>query len=68
MLLDSSNRADSPTTRMYGGTQLGLSIAKELTQLMGGSLSLTSEPDKGSSFEFSLLFQPGAQLPRENRL
>jgi signal transduction histidine kinase len=68
LLLDYSKPKSTPTTRKYGGTQLSLSIARELTQLMGGSLSLTSKPDQGSAFEISLLFQSSEQQPKEQRL
>ena len=49
-IFESFSQADSGTTRRFGGTGLGLTITKELTSLLGGELSLTSEPKKGSVF------------------
>jgi signal transduction histidine kinase/CheY-like chemotaxis protein/HPt (histidine-containing phosphotransfer) domain-containing protein len=43
-------QADETTTRRFGGTGLGLSICHELTQLMGGTIVVDSEPDHGSIF------------------
>ena len=47
-------QADISTTRKHGGTGLGLSISKQLAQLMGGSLTVRSQPDKGSEFTLTL--------------
>ncbi len=47
---------DMTTTRKYGGTGLGLTIAARLIVLMGGELRVESEPDRGSLFAFTLAF------------
>ncbi|MBV8334543.1 MAG: HAMP domain-containing protein, partial [Alphaproteobacteria bacterium] len=49
-------QADSSTTRRYGGTGLGLTIAKHFCEMMGGSISVTSQPGTGSKFSFTARF------------
>ena len=49
-------QADGSVTRRYGGTGLGLVIAKQLVEMMGGAISFTSDPEHGSIFSFTASF------------
>lgn len=51
------SQSNQSITRKYGGSGLGLTIAKKLSQLMGGDIQLKSEEGKGSCFSFAVKFQ-----------
>jgi len=58
-IFEKFTQADASTSRKYGGTGLGLAITTYLVELMGGTLTVRSEPGKGSVFSFTI------RLPRQ---
>jgi len=59
-LFQDFTQADSLTARRYGGTGLGLALSRKLARMMGGDVTVTSEPGKGSVFTVRL---PGDAIP-----
>ncbi|ODQ56340.1 hypothetical protein SAICODRAFT_22718 [Saitoella complicata NRRL Y-17804] len=59
------SQADSSTARKWGGSGLGLSICKKLTELMNGTINVTSEPGKGSTVKVCIPFVKSQREPGE---
>ncbi|MFT3953345.1 MAG: response regulator [Piscinibacter sp.] len=62
-LFDAFEQGDSSTTRLYGGTGLGLALCRHLAQMMGGASGLHSVPGEGSTFWFSAHLQKVVSAP-----
>jgi two-component system sensor histidine kinase/response regulator len=63
VIFDAFGQADTSTTRQYGGTGLGLTIARRMVEMMGGRMWVESAPGEGSRFHFTLRLNTATRQP-----
>ncbi|MBI1836756.1 MAG: response regulator [Flavobacteriia bacterium] len=64
-IFESFTQATNETTRKYGGTGLGLTIVKQLVELQGGGITVTSKENEGACFSFNLIYKKSENIPSE---
>ncbi|HKR05537.1 MAG TPA: ATP-binding protein [Bacteroidia bacterium] len=62
-IFETFQQANVSDSRRFGGTGLGLTIAKDLVELHGGNMTVESEPGKGSVFSFIIPFEVASEVP-----
>lgn len=69
IIFESFTQADASTTRHFGGTGLGLTITKQLVEMMHGKISVRSKKDEGTTFTLEIPFEKGAavDLPEKKK-
>lgn len=65
-IFESFTQVNATTTRKYGGTGLGLTIAKQIIEQQAGTISVSSKVKEGSTFSFTLSFNKTDRQPRES--